>query len=284
MSTGANRLLLLLSGAAATVAMWELVRRTPAGLHPQWHRLNYRGRQVSLLGGPVVFSSVLAGCAAAAVAVPVSARPVTLALVIVAAGAGAAGIHDDLRGGEDAKGLRGHLRALRRGRLTSGAVKVLVLAVSGLIAAAVLADGLSARVVQDGMLIAGFANLINLLDLRPGRAAKVAVAAFAVLLAARSVAVTPLAWCAGVSVAILGYDVRERVMLGDGGANVLGGAVGVGVVAAGAPVLRAWVLLAVIALTLLSEFVSFSTVIAAAPPLRWLDELGRADRGQRARA
>ena len=64
-------------------------------------------------------------------------------------------------------------------------------------------------------------------------------------------------------------------MLGDAGANALGAMLGT----AAARVLprgaRAGVLAGIVALTVVSEKVSFTKVIAATPPLNWLDMLGR---------
>ena len=64
-------------------------------------------------------------------------------------------------------------------------------------------------------------------------------------------------------------------MLGDAGANALGAMLG----AAAAQTLprsaRLGLLAGIVALTVASEKVSFTRVIAATPPLRWLDMLGR---------
>jgi UDP-N-acetylmuramyl pentapeptide phosphotransferase/UDP-N-acetylglucosamine-1-phosphate transferase len=174
------------------------------------------------------------------------------------------------------------LRAARRGRLTSGLVKVGVLSAAGFAAAVVLSRGVTAQTVADGALIAATANLVNLFDLRPGRAAKLSAAGFAVVLAVGSLAVDPVAWCAGAALGTLPGDVHERLMLGDGGANAVGGALGVGLVVALAQPARVVVLAVVVALTLLSERVSFSHVIERTPPLRWLDRLWRSDTDQRA--
>jgi hypothetical protein len=64
-------------------------------------------------------------------------------------------------------------------------------------------------------------------------------------------------------------------MLGDAGANALGAMLG----AAAAQTLprsaRLCLLTGIVALTVASEKVSFTRVIEATPPLRWLDMLGR---------
>ena len=80
---------------------------------------------------------------------------------------------------------------------------------------------------------------------------------------------------AGALVALLAGDLREELMLGDTGANVLGGTLGLAVVLTTSPVTRAVTLAVVTALNLASERVSFSTVIERTPPLRMLDRLGR---------
>ena len=64
-------------------------------------------------------------------------------------------------------------------------------------------------------------------------------------------------------------------MLGDAGANVLGAVLGLGVVAACGPGARDVALVAVAAMNVAGEVVSFSRVIESFPPLRALDRAGR---------
>ena len=84
-----------------------------------------------------------------------------------------------------------------------------------------------------------------------------------------------MAVVAGAAAGLLWPDLREQMMLGDVGANVLGGVLGLGVVIATAPMTRTIVFLGVLALNLASEAVSFSTVIDKVAPLRALDRVGR---------
>jgi UDP-N-acetylmuramyl pentapeptide phosphotransferase/UDP-N-acetylglucosamine-1-phosphate transferase len=78
----------------------------------------------------------------------------------------------------------------------------------------------------------------------------------------------------GAGVGLLVPDLRERCMLGDTGSNVLGAAVGWGLVISLAGT-GEWVALGlVVGLNVVSEFVSFSRVIDAVAPLRWLDRWG----------
>jgi UDP-N-acetylmuramyl pentapeptide phosphotransferase/UDP-N-acetylglucosamine-1-phosphate transferase len=70
-------------------------------------------------------------------------------------------------------------------------------------------------------------------------------------------------------------DLRERLMLGDAGANALGAVLGLGVVMATGTGTRTVMLIAVALLNALGEVVSFTKVIGAVPPLRALDHMGR---------
>jgi hypothetical protein len=186
------------------------------------------------------------------------------------AGAAAFGAYDDLAGSGDRRGFRGHLGALRHGEVTTGAVKLGGIGVTGL-ATAVLSGGSPADVVINAGLVAGGANLLNLFDLRPGRAIKVAAASGALLGAAgqESVAV-PL----GAALALLPEDLGERAMLGDAGANALGAMLGASAAGLSRPA-RIALLAGIAGLTAASEKVSFTKVIARTPALNWLDMLGR---------
>ncbi|MFP3713868.1 hypothetical protein [Puerhibacterium sp. TATVAM-FAB25] len=267
-----------LAGAAATAAVRRALDAGLPGSAGRWTRTNHRGEPISLLEGPAVAAGLVAGALAGA-----RGRGAAAA-VVATAGAGAFGLVDDLT--EDTttrtKGLRGHLGALARGRLTTGGLKVLGIGATSVLAAAVgtRRTGGPARwaadVAVNGALVAGTANLLNLLDLRPGRALKSA-AALAVLPAGGPAAATCGA-VAGAAAAAWSGDLGERDMLGDGGANALGALVGTRL-ALGLPrPLRLAALAGVVGLTLASERVSFTQVIERTPWLRAVDELGRRPR------
>ena len=125
-----------------------------------------------------------------------------------------------------------------------------------------------------GALIAASANLVNLLDLRPGRALKGAGIAALPLVAVP--AARPLAAaCVGSVAGALGPDLAERDMLGDSGANAMGALVGTAVVVAAPRPVRLAVLAGVVGLTLASERISFTAVIERTPALRAIDRSGR---------
>jgi UDP-N-acetylmuramyl pentapeptide phosphotransferase/UDP-N-acetylglucosamine-1-phosphate transferase len=119
--------------------------------------------------------------------------------------------------------------------------------------------------------------LANLLDRAPGRAIKIGLLAWIpIALIARAdtvgVAIAPVV---GAFAGLLGDDLRERLMLGDTGANAMGAVLGLAVVLECAPATRTVVLVVIAVLTIASEWISFSRVIERVPVLRRFDELGR---------
>nr|WP_297427027.1 hypothetical protein [uncultured Actinotalea sp.] len=251
--------------------------RLPAPAVRPWDRVNHRGATLSLLEGPAVAIGLVAGAVLGA-----PDRRTAAACAVAAAGAAGFGVVDDLT--EDRarsrKGLRGHLGALAHGELTTGGLKVLGIGATSLVAVALLpgraAGGRLARVLDvgvSGALVAAGANLLNLLDLRPGRALKAAGLAAAALLAGPAAPVGGAVL--GSVAAALPRDLGERDMLGDGGANALGALVGVGAVVAHGRAGRLALLAGAVGLTLASERVSFTEVIARTPVLRELDAWGR---------
>jgi UDP-N-acetylmuramyl pentapeptide phosphotransferase/UDP-N-acetylglucosamine-1-phosphate transferase len=265
-----GRALLVAAGAVAARAALSGLR--PGD--PRWARTNYRGRTVSLAGGPA-----LAGAAAVTAAAGASGPAAAAAALTAGLGAGAVGLYDDLVGGRPehrAKGFHGHLAALRQGRVTSGVVKIVGIGAASLTAAALLPRRSRpvAELVLGTGLIAGSANLLNLLDLRPGRALKVGLLVGAPLATGRSGAL--LAGPVGAAAGLLPDDLAERTMLGDCGANALGALLGTTLAARTGVVGKAVGLAVVAGLAATSERVSFTQVIARTPGLRELDELGRA--------
>lgn len=261
---------LIAAGVGAAVAR-VAYRRISAHSHREtrrWERINFRGRTVTLAAGP----AVTAGAAVGAALAPGVTPRIRLAGAALAATVGSVGWYDDLTGSGASKGLRGHLAALRRGEVTSGAVKVAVIGAASLAAAAAVSDDRLDALVG-GVAVAGHANVLNLLDLRPGRALKVAIAHTPLVLTtpAGGIAAAGL----GAGTALLTDDLGERTMLGDAGANALGAILGLAMVARAGRTARLIHLGVVTALTLASEKVSFTQVIGRTPVLRELDQLGR---------
>ncbi|MFF1528788.1 hypothetical protein [Cellulomonas sp. NPDC058312] len=285
MSVG-RRVAAAVTARLTTTVVRGLLDDEPPGGARLWERTNHRGEPVSMLGGPAVAAGVLAG---GLVGSP-SGRDAA-ALAVATTSATAFGLVDDLtedREGTVRKGLRGHLGALARGEVTTGGLKVLGIGAGALVAAALsrphdrLPAGRGgaalvrlADVAADGALVAASANLVNLLDLRPGRALKAAAlaAAPAGVLGGRGGGTA--AAVLGAVVAELPDDLAERDMLGDSGANAVGAVLGTVAVQACPRPVRLALLAGVVALTVASEKVSFTAVIARTPVLREIDAWGR---------
>ena len=255
-------------GAGVARAVYQRISADPPGGSGPWERINHRGSTLTLAAGPAVALGAAAG-AALAPGTPARTRATG---AVVAGAVGAVGLFDDLSGSAASKGLRGHLSALRRGEVTSGAVKVVVIGAAGLAAGAAVSDN-AVDAVIGGAAVAGHANLLNLLDLRPGRALKAALLHTPLAFSSPAGAIAAAGLGAGAGV--LADDLGERTMLGDAGANALGAVLGLALVARSGRAARLAHLGLVTALTLASEKVSFTQVIARTPVLRELDQLGR---------
>lgn len=283
----------------------------------QWERTNFHGVTVSLRGGVAMAG---ASVASAAVASALSDQPrAALGGVVASLGGGLAGYIDDVDqgahdGGKVAKGLKGHLGALAHGQVTTGVIKIAGIGASALAASALVGSkatsvsGKAADLALNTVLIAGTANLANLLDLRPGRALKATVLVATPLSYFSCAAAKTPAWetsatasgavasetpaapasASGASaqrllasglnaaaITALVEDLQETTMLGDTGANAAGALLGTSMAANDSWKLRLGATLGVVGLILASEKVSFSKVIAANPALNWLDQLWR---------
>lgn len=260
-----SRLRAALTAGAVALASDQALRRV-VGDDPRWNRTNFRGRAVLLTGGPAVAGGALVGAAVGGGG----------AGAVVAGGTAAAlGLYDDLYGDSHARGLRGHLRALREGRVTTGMVKLAGLLAGGFLAAR-SGRGRALPALADAALVAGSANLANLFDLRPGRALKIAGTVAACSTARTGATGAVAAATAAAALATLPADLGEQVMIGDCGANAVGAlggwALATGLGRGG----RAAALAVVVGLTLVSERTSFTEVIERTWWLRAWDEWGRA--------
>jgi UDP-N-acetylmuramyl pentapeptide phosphotransferase/UDP-N-acetylglucosamine-1-phosphate transferase len=258
----------------AIVTLLVVVRPPASFLRPPHVRTNYRGATVAGTLGVVLVLPLLAGGVVAFIA-GASGR-VVLAAMSAGVLLGLVGLIDDVYGDRRAGGLIGHARALVHGRVTTGTLK----AATGVAVGLGVAWGLGRRGawwIVAAAVIAMAANLANLLDVRPGRCIKVALASFVALAAGSGLTdgVLAAAGLAGGAAGFLNVDLRERAMLGDGGAAVLGATLGAAAVTSVGNAALAGIAAALAALTVASEAVSFSQVIERFPPLRFLDALGR---------
>jgi UDP-N-acetylmuramyl pentapeptide phosphotransferase/UDP-N-acetylglucosamine-1-phosphate transferase len=174
------------------------------------------------------------------------------------------------------RGWRGHARALREGRLSTGAIKAI--GAFALAAYVVSGRGLESwRYLADLALLILATNLFNLLDLRPGRAEK-GLALLGVALCVGDWTFEPLdllGLFAGAVLVGAWFTLRERAMLGDTGSNLVGAIAGVWLLTTLGETGRLVALGVVAALTIYGELRSISKTIESVPPLHWLDSLGR---------
>lgn len=248
------------------------------GSPPKWSlRTNVSGRSVPAIlgravvcGGVVALLAVAAGSAAGWIASP---GRVGVAAAVVLVSLGGAGAWDDSRGDEAPRGFAGHLRA---GRVTGGLAKIAAGGLAGICAAALLYADDAVMAVLTALAIPLTANLLNLLDRAPGRAGKVAL-----LIGVPALALGSHRWALsaagtlGALTALLPSDLGERGMLGDAGANPVGGLLGLGLAVSLEAAPLAGVVAVLVLLNAASERWSFSRAIERTPLLRALDAIGR---------
>jgi len=211
-------------------------------------------------------------------------HPEALPIGVYAIGILALGLIDDAFAGDGGdrgaralrRGWRGHGGAVLRGEPSTGALKAA--GSLGLALFAMSYFGLSnGRWLLAALVLVLATHVFNLLDLRPGRSTKALVLLGAGLVIG-SADLRPL-WALGLFAApalIAGfYDLRERSMLGDSGASLLGALAGLWLVLtlSGTGQLVALALLALI--TLYGELRSISELVERTPGLRQLDSWGR---------
>jgi len=193
------------------------------------------------------------------------------------------GFMDDVFGSREASGLKGHFKKLLLEReLTTGALKALMGGLVALIIAlgvrpATVSWELFLGLILHTLLVALSINAVNLLDLRPGRAAKGFLAG-AVILAVigwRQPALGLLWLMVGSVLAYLPHDLKAKVMMGDTGSNALGVTIGI---------ISVWVLpwqwklvylVFLISFHIFTEKYSLTQVIEKNKFLKYIDMLGR---------
>jgi len=268
-------LLALLLALALAPAFLETLKRSGRT------RANFRGRELPFPLGAIVPAAALM----ALVPLLLLARlgpaevfhPELLPIAIYVLGVALLGLIDDALGADGGpRGWRGHGAAVLGGELSTGALKA-----AGSLGLALLATSYLA--LSDGRWLLASAvlvlatNLFNLLDLRPGRSTKALVLLGGALTIGAG-ALRPL-WAlglfAGPALVAGVYDLRERAMLGDTGANLLGALAGLWLVLALSGTGQLIALLLLVAVTLYGEFFSISEFVERTPGLRELDSWGR---------
>jgi UDP-GlcNAc:undecaprenyl-phosphate/decaprenyl-phosphate GlcNAc-1-phosphate transferase len=285
----------LLALVSAAILAPAVLRTLTEGAHTH---VNYRGRLLAFPFGVLIVAAALIALIPLVLFERLASsdvfHPEALPIALYALGVATLGLIDDTLGEDRSaasersgvssassspttrRGWRGHGRAALRGELSTGTLKAA--GSLGLALFAMSFEDLSQSrwLLAVGVLVLA-TNVFNLLDLRPGRAIK-AFVLLGVGLTLGSLDARPL-WSLGLFVApalVAGvYDLRERAMLGDTGANLLGALAGLWLVLtlSGTGQLIALGLLA--AITVYGELRSISGFIERTPGLRTLDSLGR---------
>jgi UDP-N-acetylmuramyl pentapeptide phosphotransferase/UDP-N-acetylglucosamine-1-phosphate transferase len=275
----------LLALASAAILAPPVLRALDTGGHT---KANYRGRQLPCPFGVLMLAATVTALIPLMLVQQLASaevfHPEALPIAVYAFGVLALGLVDDTlaedvseRGGRrPRRGWRGHGAAVLRGEPSTGALKAA--GSLGLALFAMSYFGLSSgRWLLATVVLVLATNVFNLLDLRPGRSTK----AFVLLGAGLEIGAANLRplWTLGLFVApalVAGvYDLRERSMLGDTGASVLGGVAGLWLVLTLSETGQLVALALLLTITLYGELRSISKLVERTPGLRQLDSWGR---------
>jgi len=238
--------------------------------------LNYKGYKVLTGGGLLLLFPTLFAAIPAILMVGLPEKTFYYGIyMIMLLALALCGFLDDILGDSHAKGLVGHIRFFIKGRLTTGFIKALTGTIIGLILAWYRYERVFTFLL-DILTFSLCVNMINLLDLRPGRAMKGFLFILLPVLVSSSFSeMWILLPVISVLLCYIGGELKEIYMLGDTGANLLGGILGFYVVIALSITGKAVLTLLLGTLHLLSEFQSLSKWIEAVPLLKKIDMLGR---------
>jgi UDP-N-acetylmuramyl pentapeptide phosphotransferase/UDP-N-acetylglucosamine-1-phosphate transferase len=273
---------LLVALASAALLAPALLRELSAGGHT---RVNYRGRSLPFPFGVLVLAASLIALVALMLLERLASsevfHPEELPIAVYALGVLALGLLDDTLGERHGtcpspRGWRGHGAAFLRGELSTGVLKAAGSLGLALFAMSYLSLS-NARWLLAAAVVVLATNVFNLLDLRPGRTLKALVLLGAGLLIG-SANPRPL-WALGLFLGpalVAGFvDLRERAMLGDTGASLLGAVAGLWLVLSLSGTGQVVALALLAAISVYGELRSISELVERTPGLRELDSWGR---------
>jgi len=186
-----------------------------------------------------------------------------------------AGILDDIIGNRDVSGLKGHFKSLLNGKLTTGGFKALFGGFIGIIISITISKNIY-DIVINTLIIALSTNLMNLLDLRPGRAIKGYLLISIVFLFTLGAYIKNILLLILPNViAYFNQDLKAKAMMGDTGSNVLGISIGILFVIGYSLKVRVIWLVFLIFIHILTERYSLTKIIESNKFLNFIDKLGR---------
>ena len=185
------------------------------------------------------------------------------------------GIIDDLLGNRDTTGLRGHIGKLLRFKLTTGGLKAFMGGVISIFVSLPFSSSFW-LLILNSFILALFTNLINLLDLRPGRALKFFLF-YAILLLIFSNPDNNYLLIIVIIIALVYFplDIKSLAMMGDVGSNSLGFVLGFFTISYFASLCKLVVLILLVLTHIFSEKYSITNFIEKNKFLKDLDDLGR---------
>lgn len=186
-----------------------------------------------------------------------------------------AGILDDIIGNRDVSGLKGHFKSLLKGRLTTGGFKALFGGFVGLIISVAISKNIT-DIIVNTLIIALSTNLMNLFDLRPGRAIKAYLVVMIIIFVTLTgyIKILPLLILPNV-LAYFNYDLKAKAMMGDTGSNVLGISIGILMAFGYTLNVRLGWLVFLILIHIFTEKFSLTKIIEKNKVLNFIDRLGR---------
>lgn len=186
-----------------------------------------------------------------------------------------AGILDDIIGTREVSGLKGHFKSFFKGTLTTGGFKAIFGGFVGVLISIAISESIP-DIIINTLIIALSTNLMNLLDLRPGRAIKVyLVIMIAIFITLTGyVKILPLLILPNV-LAYFNYDLKAKAMMGDTGSNVLGISIGMIMVFGYSFNVRVSWLVFLVLIHILTEKYSLTKIIENNKILNFIDKLGR---------
>ena len=262
--------IVIIVASLVLIPLWsELMRRV------RHLEVNYRGRAIpQSMGG--VYPLVFLPAAVWADRVGLIPAEFLVRMLTMTVGFGVLGLVDDIWSDGRDKGFGGHFRRfISHAQVSTGFFKAVAgFSLSLLVVAGI--PGYFLSIFWRGLLVALAANLLNLLDLRPGRSLKCFfLLALIYIGLVRSVpGILLLFPFLLASLLYLPTDLSEKGMLGDAGANVLGGVLGLTIVLTAPATFQLVLLLFLLMINIMAERVSLSRLIVERPLLRFFDNLG----------
>jgi UDP-GlcNAc:undecaprenyl-phosphate GlcNAc-1-phosphate transferase len=235
-------------------------------------RQNYAGNQVLSSGGLLLLIPCLLASIPSFMLNPSPVMPLYVTMMPTLT---FCGMLDDLLGDSSSRGLAEHFGTFLKGNFSTGIMKALTGSMIGLLLAWLRYSG-PFLMILDTLVFALAVNFINLLDLRPGRAIK--GFGFMIILMTVLRGFSEIQYILPVLTALVFYargEMREIYMLGDTGANLIGGILGFYVILTLTPVMKGMLFVLFLSLHIFAEFHSLSKKIEGIPILRKIDMLGR---------